>query len=75
MTSVEGWVYHSYPFHHQQYNVITRQLYWIRYVDWIITTPIILLVLMVIAGASCVEILFAAIADVVLILVVCHLIL
>jgi bacteriorhodopsin len=47
---------------------ILRQVYWARYVDWSITTPLLLLDLSFLAGLSGANILVAIVADLVMIL-------
>jgi bacteriorhodopsin len=56
--------------HEGHADLIARQIYWARYIDLAITTPLILLELMVLAGLPGVEILFVLVADVVMILFV-----
>lgn len=65
MASGEGSVRHSYIIHDDEGRTfwIIRQVYWIRYVDWIITTPLILRALTVLAGLSGAEIFFTIIFD------------
>ncbi|KAI9810194.1 MAG: hypothetical protein M1827_006640 [Pycnora praestabilis] len=48
--------------------VIYRQIYWARYVDWSITTPLLLLDLAFLAGLSGANILVAIVADLIMIL-------
>ncbi|KAK5084966.1 hypothetical protein LTR24_007304 [Lithohypha guttulata] len=45
-----------------------RQVYWARYVDWSVTTPLLLLDLCLLAGLSGANILVAIVADVIMIL-------
>jgi bacteriorhodopsin len=45
-----------------------RQVYWARYVDWSITTPLLLLDLALLAGLSGANILVAIVADIIMIL-------
>jgi len=45
-----------------------REVYWARYVDWTITTPLLLLDLALLAGLSGANILVAIVADVIMIL-------
>lgn len=47
---------------------IYRQVYWARYVDWSVTTPLLLLDLAFLAGLNGADILVAVVADVVMIL-------
>jgi len=44
-----------------------RQVYWARYVDWSVTTPLLLLDLSLLAGLSGANILVAIVADVIMI--------
>ncbi|EXJ96020.1 hypothetical protein A1O1_01146 [Capronia coronata CBS 617.96] len=53
------------PATHQSYD---REIYWARYVDWSITTPLLLLDLALLAGLSGANILVAVIADLIMIL-------
>lgn len=53
------------PDTHQEY---IRSVYWARYVDWSITTPLLLLDLALLAGLSGANILVALVADVIMIL-------
>jgi len=50
--------------------LIFRQIYWARYIDWAITTPLLLIDLTVLAGLPGVEILLAIYADIAMILFV-----
>jgi len=45
---------------------VIRQVYWARYVDWALTTPLILLDLALLAGMSGASILIAILADVIM---------
>ena len=47
---------------------IHREVYWARYVDWSITTPLLLLDLALLAGLSGANILVAVVADLIMIL-------
>jgi bacteriorhodopsin len=47
---------------------IYREVYWARYVDWSLTTPLLLLDLCLLAGLSGANILVAVVADVIMIL-------
>jgi len=49
-------------------HVIFRQVFWARYVDWVLTTPLLLLDLSILAGLNGGHILMAIIADVIMIL-------
>lgn len=50
------------------YQVIYREVYWARYVDWSVTTPLLLLDLCLLAGLSGANILVAIVADIIMIL-------
>jgi bacteriorhodopsin len=58
--------------HHKQNptELIFRPIYWARYVDWAITSPLVLINLTVLAGLPGAEILLALFADVAMILFV-----
>ena len=45
-----------------------REIYWARYVDWSVTTPLLLLDLCLLAGLSGANILVAIVADIIMIL-------
>jgi bacteriorhodopsin len=47
--------------------IIYREVYWARYVDWSITTPLLLLDLSLLAGLSGANVLVAIVADVVMV--------
>lgn len=69
MASGEGWVRRYYPIyvHEGHTDWFVRQFYWIRYVDWVITTALILRALTVLAGLAGAEIFFTIVFDVALI--------
>jgi bacteriorhodopsin len=48
------------------FKVIYRQVFWARYVDWTLTTPLLLLDLSLLAGMSGANILVAVLADVIM---------
>ncbi|KAL8943013.1 MAG: hypothetical protein Q9211_001162 [Gyalolechia sp. 1 TL-2023] len=50
------------------YDIIYREVYWARYVDWSVTTPLLLLDLCFLAGLNGASILVAVVADVIMIL-------
>ncbi|KAL8699317.1 MAG: hypothetical protein Q9201_006076 [Fulgogasparrea decipioides] len=50
------------------YDTIYREVYWARYVDWSLTTPLLLLDLAFLAGLNGASILVAVVADVIMIL-------
>lgn len=50
------------------FQTVFREVYWARYVDWSITTPLLLLDLAFLAGLSGANILVAVVADVIMIL-------
>jgi len=74
MAAGQGWVYRVVHYHHAHKNhpaeVIIRQIYWARYVDWAITTPLLLLNLTLLAGLPGAEILLAVFANIAMILFV-----
>ena len=49
-------------------DTIYREVYWARYVDWSVTTPLLLLDLALLAGLAGANILVALVADVIMIL-------
>ncbi|KAG8533017.1 uncharacterized protein KY384_001800 [Bacidia gigantensis] len=49
-------------------HIIYREVYWARYVDWSVTTPLLLLDLSLLAGLAGANILVAIVADVIMIL-------
>jgi bacteriorhodopsin len=67
-----GWMaqFYSGTVYVESVNWTVRQLYWIGYVDWIITSPLILLALTVFAGLPGKEIIIVIIADVTMIVLV-----
>jgi bacteriorhodopsin len=50
--------------------VIIRQIYWARYVEWAITSSLVLLDLTILAGLPGAEIILAVFADIAMILFV-----
>jgi len=50
------------------YQTVFREVYWARYVDWALTTPLLLLDLALLAGLSGGNILVAVVADVIMVL-------
>ena len=48
--------------------IIYREVYWARYVDWSVTTPLLLLDLSLLAGLAGANILVAIVADIIMIL-------
>ena len=50
------------------YHTTYREVYWARYVDWSVTTPLLLLDLCLLAGLSGANILVAVVADLIMIL-------
>ena len=50
------------------FSYIHREVYWARYVDWSVTTPLLLLDLSFLAGLSGANILVAVVADIIMIL-------
>jgi bacteriorhodopsin len=49
-------------------NIIYREVYWARYVDWSLTTPLLLLDLALLAGLNGSSILVAVVADLIMVL-------
>jgi len=73
MASGMGWTFRIVHIHHHHNapgDIVLRQVYWARYVDWAITTPLILLDLTILAGLPGVEILLALVADIAMVLFV-----
>ncbi|KAI4088693.1 MAG: hypothetical protein LQ348_006834 [Seirophora lacunosa] len=50
------------------YDTVYREVYWARYVDWSVTTPLLLLDLCFLAGLNGASILVAIVADIIMIL-------
>ncbi|KAK4211336.1 putative opsin protein [Rhypophila decipiens] len=50
------------------YHEVCRQVYWVRYVDWALTTPLLLLQLSLLAGIDGAHTLMAVVANVIMIL-------
>ncbi|KAL9599141.1 MAG: hypothetical protein Q9219_004007 [cf. Caloplaca sp. 3 TL-2023] len=59
---------HSQKHFPDTYDTIYREVYWARYVDWSVTTPLLLLDLCFLAGLNGASILVAIVADVIMIL-------
>jgi bacteriorhodopsin len=63
---------HSARDHHRHapdtYHDVCRQVFWARYVDWALTTPLVLLNLCLLAGVDGAHTLMAIIADLVMVL-------
>jgi len=70
MAAGGGASYHIVRVSHKHHEIVLRQIYWARYVDWSITTPLLLLDLTVLAGLPGMDILIAIFADVVMVLFV-----
>lgn len=71
MAAGQGWTFHLVKVIHHKHSptdLIFRQLYWVRYVDWAITTPLVLIELTVLAGLPGAEVLLVVFADVAIIL-------
>ncbi|MCJ1353407.1 MAG: hypothetical protein MMC33_003393 [Icmadophila ericetorum] len=58
----------SYKNRPDQITEVLREVYWARYVDWSVTTPLLLLDLSFLAGLSGANILVAVVADLIMIL-------
>jgi len=73
MAAGSGYSYHlvNVIHHHKrETELIFRQIYWARYIDWAITMPLLLINLTVLAGLPGVEILLVVFADIAMILFV-----
>ena len=72
MAAGGGWSYHLVHIHQKKETtkLIFRQIYWARYIDWAITTPLLLIELTVLAGLPGIEILLLIFADIAMILFV-----
>ncbi|KAF1958914.1 family A G protein-coupled receptor-like protein [Byssothecium circinans] len=74
MATGHGVAVHKVQVRHQHehvpdtYGEIHRQVFWARYVDWSLTTPLLLLDLSLLAGLNGAHILIAIVADVIMIL-------
>ena len=74
MAAGGGYSYHLVKviYHHKQATeLVFRQIYWARYIDWAITAPLLLVDLTFLAGLPGVEILFVVFANITMILFVC----
>lgn len=67
-----GWHHTTEEQHHKHVpstqHDIYRQVYWARYVDWTVTTPLLLLDLALLAGLPGANILIAIVADIIMVL-------
>lgn len=54
--------------HPATYKTIKREVYWVRYVDWTLTTPLLLLDLAILAGLPGANVLVAIVADLIMII-------
>ncbi|KAI1260915.1 hypothetical protein F5Y18DRAFT_217430 [Xylariaceae sp. FL1019] len=72
MATGDGVSYHETVIHQTKQHVVTevlrRQVYWARYVDWSLTTPLLLLDLGFLAGLNGASILVLVVSDVIMIL-------
>ncbi len=59
---------HSEKHFPDTFTTIKREVYWARYVDWSVTTPLLLLDLCLLAGLDGASILVAVVADLIMIL-------
>lgn len=59
---------HSQKHFPDTYDIVHREVYWARYVDWSVTTPLLLLDLCLLCGLSGANILVAVVADIIMIL-------
>lgn len=58
---------HSYKMP-DTHDIVLRQVYWARYIDWSLTTPLLLLDLCLVAGLNGGHIFMAVVADLVMVL-------
>jgi bacteriorhodopsin len=67
-----GFASYTHTEHHKKVpsidREVRREIYWARYVDWSLTTPLLLLDLSLLAGLSGANILVAIVADVIMVL-------
>ncbi|XXH03543.1 hypothetical protein Hte_009948 [Hypoxylon texense] len=72
MASGDGVTSHPYVSGRSKHGAVTeivkRDIYWVRYVDWSITTPLLLLDLCLLAGLNGASILVTVVSDVIMIL-------
>ncbi|KAI1332901.1 hypothetical protein F5Y16DRAFT_394210 [Xylariaceae sp. FL0255] len=72
MATGMGVDYHSTVVHrnkqHHPTEIVNRQIYWARYVDWSLTTPLLLLDLCFLAGLNGASILVLVVSDLIMIL-------
>lgn len=74
MATGHGTAIHHIRIRHQNdhvpdtYTDVQRQVFWARYVDWSLTTPLLLLDLSLLAGLNGAHMLMAIVADVIMIL-------
>lgn len=74
MATGHGVSYHRTDIHHSHEHVpdtketLYRQVFWARYVDWSLTTPLLLLDLSLLAGLNGAHISIAIIADIIMVL-------
>lgn len=74
MATGHGVAVHTIKIRHQHDHVpdistiVERQVFWARYVDWSLTTPLLLLDLSLLAGLNGAHILLAIVADIIMIL-------
>ncbi|KAI2473266.1 opsin-1 [Annulohypoxylon bovei var. microspora] len=72
MATGDGIVSHSYVAARSKHGAVTeiieRDIYWARYVDWSLTTPLLLLDLSLLAGLNGASILVTVVSDVIMIL-------
>jgi bacteriorhodopsin len=61
-------VRHSHEHVPDTYEHIERQIFWARYVDWALTTPLLLLDLGILAGLNGAHLLIAIVADIIMVL-------
>lgn len=66
-TNIEQWEEHAKGIP-ATYSWVHREVYWARYVDWSLTTPLLLLDLSLLAGLSGANIAVAIVADLIMVL-------
>jgi len=75
MATGQGWTWHHVRIRESHdhgipdtFRHVHRQLYWARYVDWLLTTPLLLVDLGLLAGLNGASIFSAVVADIIMIL-------
>ncbi|KAI1876762.1 uncharacterized protein JN550_000834 [Neoarthrinium moseri] len=72
MATGDGIGYHQYAVTETKQHIVThifnRQVFWARYIDWSLTTPLLLIDLSLLAGLNGASILVAVVADLIMVL-------